>query len=354
MFFPTPYVIKSQTKIKNMGRTLHLTVEKKDSKFTDKELKAMYDISLKFNSGKFANIWSVENFFLSAYDYYPNWEHPLHKGIQQKKVWSAINKRIGIYEKTGIHRLDAIKKVWKDGFILLHGEPPKHHVHTFCKVQGNELNALLVLQATIEISRAVPKATFTLNDEGEFLLCKLEIKNGLAVPIVSDLIDDIKHYAFKMLFSKGFKGNVLKKLKVKPSDFQHEFKTDSYLENSYGDMTEYIDRKLTNLKLVETALLNSGKIKERHEMYFYNLEKRLKYGKGFDPYTFTRASQVDMKQFLDYKMSVKTLMDGFGGEHYEISKKDAEAESYKSIARIQKILGLDENSEIKMEILKEV
>jgi hypothetical protein len=339
-----------------MGRTIHLTVEKKESKFTDKELKAMLDVTTKFNSGKFKNVWTCENYWLDAYSYFPNWQNPLYIRLDnQTKIWKDVNKRMDELQKKGMHQYDATKQLLKEGYVRLHGELPKHKVHTFCKVQGNELNALLVLQATIETSKLIPKAELNLSDEGEFLLCPLKIKNGKAIPMVSDLIDSIKYYAFRMILSKGFKGNVLKKLDYKAKDFKHEFMMDSGIENTYGDMTEYVNEKLRNLKLIETALLNSGQIKESNEMYFYNLENRLerKGWGGFDPYLFTRAKQVNPDDFKNYKMNTATLMSGFSGEHFGLSKKDAESESYKAIANIQKILGLDKNNEIKMEILGE-
>jgi hypothetical protein len=238
-----------------------------------------------------------------------------------------------------MHYYEVIQTLEKEGLIINEQKNTKE-LHAFTKVQGNEFNSLLVFQALISISKKLPKVTITLSDEGEFLLCDLKIKNGKALPVIDELVDDMRHYALKMLFSKGFEGNVLDKLTT--TDFTDEFGGDIELNNTYGDMAEYINNKLRNLKEIETALIKAGLT--GNKLYLFNLNN-LEEKNWFDPKVFTR--NVDVEKFLDYKMSAGTMMAGFSGEGFGLTDKDSEAESYKSIARMFSLLekaGLDKKN----------
>ena len=43
---------------------------------------------------------------------------------------------------------------------------------------------------------------------------------------------------------------------------------------------------------------------------------------------------VDVKDFLSYKRSPATMMDGFHGSYWNLTDKDEEAESYRMLANI--------------------
>ena len=311
-----------------MGRTLHYTL-KKDSKFTRKEEFAMYDITEKYNSGKYKDVWTCENFGLDTVAFYPNWQNP--KFTDANVAWALINHLLAKAEKLGTHYIDAVRELQKARLVNFHNKV--NEVHGFTKTQGNEFNSLLVLLALVELSKEIPKAEISLYDEGEFLFCKLKIKNGLALPDIDDLLDDIKGYAFKMLFSPGFEGNVLDRLEYKATDFEKCLAQDVGFDNSYGDMTKYINGKLRNLKAVNDALVRKG-LKD-NEFYLYNFKQR-KLENWFDPIIFTRP--VDIDKFTDYVCSPATLMDGFSGEAFGLSDEDAESKSYNTIAMLQKML----------------
>ena len=220
----------------------------------------------------------------------------------------------------------------------------------FVKVQGNELNSLLVFEACLEISNLVKDCTLKLYDEGEFLLCPLKMKQGKVLPVLSDIMDDIKRFSWRMLSSQKYRKNILDKLDIGVDDFSHEFQMDIGLDNHYGDQAPYIDDKLRNLKLIETALLKEWKVRETH--YFSNIAA-LDYRLWFSPYSFTR--QVDAKKFRNYECGVKNLMDGFDGEGFGLTDVDAGQKSYEAIAALQDILnklGFTKENGFNLEILK--
>ena len=283
-----------------MGRTIHITFTKDNlSHFSDKDMKLMEEVSEKYNTGDLEYIWTCENFYVSVMD-----------GVRENS-----------FEK-------------------------------FVKVQGNELNSLLVFEACLEISKLVPDCTLKLYDEGEFFLCPLEMKQGKVLPVLYDMMDDIKRYSWRMLSSQKYRRNILDKLDLGVDDFTHEFQMDIGLDNNYGDQAPYIDDKLRNLKLIETALLKEWKVREPH--YFSNIAS-LDYRLWFSPYSFTR--QVDAEKFRDYEGGIKNLMDGFDGEGFGLTDIDAEQKSYEAIAALQDILnklGFTKENGFNLEILKGV
>lgn len=332
-----------------MGRTLHYTIKKDTGKdFTKKELVAMYNVSKFYNSKellkeinssygkKLKDLWTCENFWLGIGAYYPHWENPTIARMRQENadVWGFINEKLEQKEKSGLHFIDAVEELRKEGYIEYHSDK-KNEFHGFTKTQGNEFNSLLVFKALVQISKDIPSATITLHDEGEFLLCNLKIKKGKVLPDMNDLMDDMRHYALNMLFSKGFKGNILKKLNH--SEFKTQcFQQDSKIGNGYGDMTKSIDDKLRNLQEIEKALMKAMRNEPDNHYYFYNLNNR-QVKDWFSPELFVRP--VDIEKFLDYEMSAGTLMDGFDGQGFGLSDKDSEAESYRQIAQMFSLLG---------------
>lgn len=319
-----------------MGRTLHYEI-KKESNFTKKELLKIYGICQFYNSDtllkdindtfktSLTELWSCENFWIGLGSYYPNWQHPLFtKERGSEFAWNFIGAKKEELMKT-LDYYDTLAKLEKEGWII-EAIPKGNTLNGFTKTQGNEFNSMLVLQALTDISNALPNVEIRLSDEGEFLLCPLKIKKGKALPLIDDLIENLQSYALRMLFSKGFKGNILNK--ITPTDFTDAFKGDIGIENGYGDMTVYVNNTLRNLKEIETVLISEGF--RGNNLYFYNITNcPLKW---ITPKKLTRP--VDVEKFLNYKMGTGTLMDGFLGEGFDLTDKDSEAESYKSIARM--------------------
>jgi len=339
-----------------MGRTLNYKITKEKSNFNKKELEKIYDVCKYYNSddlltdinstfkSDLKELWTCEDFWIGLGNFYPDWHNnPIWN---RTTGWDAIHKRFD--ELKDLSYYDQLK-ILQDEKLIIDGIPKTKQLRGFTKTQGNELNSMLVLQALITISNKLPNATITISDEGEYLMCPLTIKKGLALPNVKDLLEYIQYYSQKMLFSKGFEGNILDKLDIPSYDFSYEFTQDLNIENSYGDMTKYIKEKLRNLKDVETVLKKN--ITKENELYFFNLKNR-EPKKWFNPILFTR--KVVTEKFLTYECTPGTLMDGFSGEGFGLSDKDSESESYKSIAKIQKLLGITKDSDLQLEIGKRI
>lgn len=263
-----------------MGRTLHYSLTKPSGNLSAKERQSIQAINQRYNSGNFEKLWSCESFFVDD---------------EQPKT-------------------------------------PTYQLRGFAKVQGNELNALMVLLALVELSQRCPKVELHLSDEGEFLLCDLRIRNGKAIPDLRSLSKEIHRYCQLMLLSDGFKDNILNQLQYKPTDFSHEFMMDSHLGNSYGDMTQHINFKLRNLKEIEDVLIKQGLT--GNELYWSNLEDR-NGNDWFDPMVFTR--KVEVQKYVNYKITPATIMDGFNGEGFGLSEEESEAKAYRSIAQLQSL-----------------
>ena len=351
-----------------MGRTISFNFQKENNKkFTDEEIEQFFVVREKFTSGKLEKVWSCECFYPNPIDFYANWEgkkqfdiknilrYELNNGdgydfinyIDKKVEELMQGKTIKIGRlpeyspKKKLSRLEAYKFFEKEEWITISSKDTlQKEVGGFVKVQGNEFNATLVYLALKELTMRIPSAVVTIKDEGEFLLCPIKMKQGKALPLLSQMVEDIQRYCFQMVLSPNFKGNVLNKLDLKEKDFCHEFKMDLGLGNSYGDMTRYINEKLRNIKEVEKRIIDLvpvDKYNGRSDLYFSNLES-LDFKKWFDADLFTRIKEVNPKDFLTYKMTPATLLDS-GEAYYGLSSEDAELESYKRIAQMQKLFG---------------
>ena len=331
-----------------MGRVLSYSIKKDKGNFTMKELTAMYEVSKFYNSKELLNdinttykkklkgLWSCESFWLGIGNFYPNWENSIIKNIKDTVggAWKLINDTLDKYENE-IGYIEGVFKLKKEGFINFHDEDYHNSFHGFTKTQGNEFNSLLVFKALIEISKRIPTATLNISDEGEFLLCPLKIKKGKVLPNVNDLVESMQYYCFKTMFSKEYKGNILSGLKYE--GLGKIFKDEIGLENTYGDMTKYINDKLRNLIEVEKAIKKGlGQFEQEYEMMFYNLNQR-ECKNWFKPELFIRP--VNVEKFLEYQMTPGTMMDGFHGEGFGLTDKDSEAESYRMTAHIFSMLG---------------
>jgi hypothetical protein len=358
-----------------VGRTITIHFKKEDNaKFSDKEMEQVVNITDKYNSGKLAKVWSCESFCPSPIETIVDWKgkkgyetqlilrHQLNNGdgwtwqnymdakiedlvqgkeitigekFQTDSVRTTYNK-----EKRKYTRMEATRLMVKEGWLAWSRNPKEigSEFGEFVKVQGNEFNAMLVFLACKELSLLVPKMEIDIEDEGEFLLCPIRMCNGKAVPLLERVKENLEYMALKMILSSGFKGNVLKNLEPKASEFCHEFKMDLGLDNSYGDMTKYINNRLRNLKLVQdrlSPLVGDDRFGGKNELYFQNLEGRDK-KKWFEPELFTRIKEVNIRDFVTYKMTPATLMEGFDGSYFNLSNEDSETESYKRIAQMQK------------------
>jgi hypothetical protein len=283
-----------------MGRTIHVTFTKDNlGRFDAADMKIFTDISEKYNSGDREYVWTCENFWIRPFD-----------GLNENSF------------------------------------------NIFVKVQGNELNSLLVFEACLEISNKVKDCTIKVYDEGEFLLCPVKMKMGKVLPLLGDMLDDLRRYSWRMLSSSKYRRNVLDRLDYKAEDFGHEFMMDIGLDNSYGDQVPLINEKLRNLKLIETAILKEWKVKS--PPYFSNITS-LDYRLWFSPYSFTR--NIDAEKFKNYEGGLKNLLDGFDGEAFGLTDTDSEMKSYEAIAQLQKLLstlGFTEKNGFKLEILKKI
>ena len=360
-----------------MGRTINYTFKKEGGKtFTDQELESFIQVRKKYNTGNLANVWSCESFYPEPINFDPNWEgkrkyeinlilkQELNNGngydynfYIEKKVEDLMQgKAIKIgYEHEysfdkKLSREEAFKLLAKEEWIYITNEDLKE-IHGFVKVQGNEFNAALVYLAVKELTVLIPTTEVIISDEGEFLLCPIKMKQGKAIPLLNEMLEHMQKYAYKMLLSSKYEGNILNKLEHK--DFCHEFKMELQVENTYGDMTQYVNEKLRNIKEVEKRIYKltpKDNYGGKNSLYFDTLAK-LNIKNWYDADLFTRLTQIDPKDFLTYKMKPATIMD-YGEQYYGLSEVDAESESYKHIAQMQKVLkklGIDG----KMEVLGE-
>jgi len=310
-----------------MGRTLHYNIKKiNGSNFTKKEMQKICEVNNKYASEPFSKLWTCEWFDLDPTSSYPNWDKFAdHKTFDE--FYKGKHKEL---KDKGFNHFEIFNELVKKGFIIPVNES-KRKVGGFTKTQGNELNSLMVLQALIEISNAVPKGEIYVSDEGRFLLAPLKIRNGKAIPVLNEVLESIQYQCFRMCLSSKFEGNILSKLKN--TDFMtDQFKKDAYIDNSYGDMSKYVDDCLLDLQEIEKRLI---KKLHGHHLHFFNIEN-MNPKEWLDPMLFTR--KVDIEKFTNYELSPATLMDGFDGEGFGLAKGDSEYDSYKAIADIQKVV----------------
>src|SRR5512132_476764 len=149
-----------------MGRTLHYQVLNPDQ-LTDAHLETLLAVSESFNTGKFANVWTCENFYLDPLASYPNWK--------AGHDWKSYEQRSAELEAQGFSPLAIRRELVAEGVAKCHSD----ELRGFTKVGGNEFNALLVYSALLRITELTP-AKITLHDEGEFLLASLILQRGKA------------------------------------------------------------------------------------------------------------------------------------------------------------------------------
>jgi hypothetical protein len=347
-----------------MGRTINYKFTREgNTKFTDQEIETFIQVRTKYTTGKFAEVWTCDAFYPEPINFFPHWDgtkkieikiilrEELNNGDGYDYCSYIENKVEGLMQgkpiKLGytheysfdkkLSRFEAYKILAKEEWVIINNTDLKT-IHGSVKVQGNELNAALTYFALKELTMLIPKAEVKITDGGEFLLCPVRMKQGKAIPVLEDMLEQMQHLAFKMLMSPGFEGNILNKLEHK--DFCHEFKMELQIDNGYGDMSQYINEALRNIKEIEKRIYDitpKDNYKGKNTLYFSNM-RRFKIKDWYEADLFTRINQVNPADFLTYKMKPATVLD-YGEQYYGLSDKDPEAESYKRIAQLQKVLG---------------
>lgn len=315
-----------------MGRTLHYKITKLDGKpFTMDEHRTLYDLSKRYNSGHFEHIWSCENFFPSPFgSYCPNWQHPDLKYISPEAAYKVLE--IEMERAKGRDKIEKVLTLAKKKMIQLFYEMDSDTIGGFTKTQGNELNSLLVLMGLVEVSELLP-VRITLSDEGRLLYCPLMIQKGRAIPMIDKLIEHFEWLAARHALSVMHRRGLSKKLKFDGMD--SVLKNALKLDNPYNPKrdAEYMQNDLDDLAHLQKVLASKGikgydikRLEERpvHKWLPVNLLHR----------------NVNAADYVDYQMSAATIMDGFHGEGFGLTKDTAEATSYRSIGMIQKLLGL--------------
>jgi hypothetical protein len=346
-----------------MGRIINFTFTREgNTKFTDPEIETFIQVRRKYTSGNLANVWTCECFYPEPINFYPDWDgnkrieikiilkEELNNGngfdympYIEKKVEDLMQGKpikIGKLHEYAFNkklsRIEAFKILEREEWVRINNKDLKT-IHSSIKVQGNELNAALTYFALKELTLLIPKAEVKISDAGEFFLCPIRMKQGKAIPVLEDVLENMQQMAYKMLLSPGFEGNILNKLEHK--DFCHEFLMELKIENGYGDMSQYINEALRNIKEIEKRIYNitpKDNYKGKNTLYFSNMQ-RLKIKDWYDADLFTRINQVNPSDFLTYKMTPATILD-YGEQYYGLSDKDVEGESYKRIAQMQKVL----------------
>jgi len=261
-----------------MGRTLHYHIKAKNGRFTRKELEKLYNVGQVYRD---KCKWSCETIDITPYNIYPNWN--------KKSDWDKLNKRWAELEQQELHANEISKILVKEKIASFHGDNPQYGFYGFTKVGGNELNALQVVLALTAASRVVKNALIHINDEGEFLKCPIVIENNKAVPDKTRIAQDIYWLLGAPLFEDGYQ------------QYKDEFARKAQLLWQYSRSDD---------------------------------------GQQKDIAFFCRpVKSADFAEHPEY--GVAQIMAGFDGEYYSLSDKDAEAESYRMIAQLQKILPKD-------------
>lgn len=278
-----------------MGRTLHYEFKPKNGKFTAKELEKLYDVGqIYFERCE----WTCETFDIRPYGIYPNWD--------RKSTWDKLSARWNELAQEGLHPNKISQVLVKEGIAYFHRDKPEYGFYGFTKVGGNELNALQVTMGLIAASRTVKNAVITLHDEGKFLKCHLIIRAGLAMPDADAISSQIGYLLSKALFDDGYAGY-----------------KESFVENAK--------------ELYDT--------KESHQEGWCSETPK------YDIAEFCRPIKAeDFENHPEYGAS--EIMAGFNGEYFGLSTVDAEAESYRMIASIQKLLPKDVKIDVAPKIHK--
>ncbi len=165
-----------------MGRTLHYNIV---GKITDQEWDQIDALQDHYNV---KHRWTCEHICLTRIPYwYPRWpswfkDSHLEKGITSDRAWDLIYPHL-----EGLKGVKLESKVMElvDAKLLALGENHKQGIAAsgFTKVADNELNAKLLADFLIEVSRISREAKVKLFDEGDYILCRyVVIERGVVSP----------------------------------------------------------------------------------------------------------------------------------------------------------------------------
>ena len=342
-----------------MGRTINYTISK-ETDFTYEEFSIMKELTIKYNSEPYRQLWTCESFELDRYKYYPNLHNPkVLKFIETEniKLDKYVNQEIEKYMKSGKTHLESLYELKKRGFIFfmndIQNEAPDRIVHGFTKVLGDESCSLLLYMILLELSQRIPSATVEISDQGKFLLSMVYLKNGKAIPVIDEQIESIKGFCGKIFDedSDNYK-KCLQKLDnynlYESNRFKENFGLDKEPYSSKIEVS-YIEDHLTDFVALRERLINWGLSKE--EMYANSIKER-ELKDWFSPELCTR--QVDEELFKDYKKGTDKILDGYKGEGFGLcpDSYDSEKEGYLIIDKVKKMFEQTSGGEIKIEILK--
>lgn len=273
-----------------MGRTLHFDIKSVKNKFTDKELETIYNVATLYSN---KCQWTCETFHLDPYAFYPNW-NKFKTDNDADKAWGIVSARYKELETKGLHHNAIAKMLFDEKLVLFHNNEnhPAYGFHGFCKTGGNELNSLQVVMGCLAVTRVVKNAQISLYDEGKLLKCGIIMQNGLAKPS-NENKEQIAYLLSKALFDDNYK--------------------------------KYKDEFIAEAKALY-------EIQEKFSV-FGNKEWN-------DISNFVRPiNEKDFEEFPEY--GAAQILAGFGGEYWNLTKEDPEAESYRMIAQIQKMFPKD-------------
>lgn len=353
-----------------MGRTLHYEITKENGKsFTKTELTKLYDISMKYATmtidvnGKEKSVWTCESFCLSPQIEYIV-SHDKTKEEFYKEYERVKNNLKSKYYGSRLE-VETIIQLKKTGYLFyFNSQINENMIAGYTKVQGNEFNALLVYRGLIEISCVLPNTQIRVNDEGRFLLCDVMLQNGKAYPLLREKKKSLHYYIVEYVLRAGLisasfphineiSDDWLEDLRIIPSNDKK--KTISKLSakdtegGEWGNFAYYIKQCLSDLVEIEKRLKKSNSLPTYPaKNCFYNIEQ---YRRSVNPYTFTRHVYED--DFQNFVVNASTLLGGFMGEYYDLTKEDIESLSYKQIGMIQKIIEKSVGNTAKIQILGE-
>ncbi|MEW6202561.1 MAG: hypothetical protein AB1546_11325 [bacterium] len=270
-----------------MGRTLHYKVLNTEE-ISEEEKEVMYEVSMKYNSGDYEDVWTCESFYLDPWAFHPNWEKVGDLGGKE-----FINRRYRELERSALFRGEILNKMHNEGLILFTKDTIYNgKVAGFTKVGGNEYNAFLVYEALIEISKNT-KSEISLCDEGAFLYAPVLIRGGKAKIDVESV-----HRAWAFWEEKG------------------------WLKEEGGDPI-----------IIEKKQMQESLIK----FYPYWTEPR------------NLCRSIKENDFMSHpEYGASQIMAGFYGEYYGLSgDRDPEKESYRICSDIKKLV---EKSGMTMEV----
>ncbi len=185
-----------------MGRTLHFSLRSNPSvKITEANWNKIDKLTNFFNKNF---KWTCENLCFSTLDYYPRWRNWFKDSRipdDDNTARDVINKLYKDLETKGRTKVQVLKELHRRKLIAFHTDNDKLNLQEargFCKVAGNEWNALLVTVWLAEVSKILPENEFMLHDEGKFLKADIIIKNGKACPNIKKLLESINWYADKV------------------------------------------------------------------------------------------------------------------------------------------------------------